>query len=790
MATTLKPFAHQAKSLKHADKSPIAFDCSDPGCVSADTEFLTPAGWKRIDAYTAGDRVAQFHPATREVEFVEPLAYIKKPCAEMIHIAPARGTSQRLSPEHRVLYYDEHGQHGVCSAAEYMTELHRVGPNHLKRKFACTFSVRSSERMPATDQALRLMVAVIADGHFGSKTLRCTIRLKKPRKIERLQRLLAQAGVSFNMRICAAAEGFFVFTFNAPWREKEFGEAWWRASQRQLEVVASELPHWDSNISQRGDAESVRFSTTVEASADFAQYAFAASKMPASLAGVARLDRLTVEYSVHAQSKDKFVGPGRKDCVFLAPNVEGFKYCFEVPSTFLLLRHNGHIFATGNTGKTAVRIWAVEKRIKRRQVKKALVLAPKTLLRAVWKDDFRRFAPNLRVVVSTAGEHEAAFKVPANVYVTNIDAVKWLAKQPKSFFAGFDELIIDESTAYKHHTSDRSKAIRKIAKYFKYRSCLTGTPNSNSITDVWHQVAILDDGKRLGPSFFAFRNAVCDVEQVGRSQHAVRWTDREGAEEVVFSLLSDIVVRHKLEDCTDIPPNHQYTVDFELGPRQRKAYEQMENHAIMELFGSPLEIAHARVQGKKLVPKDHVTAINAAAVATKLLQVASGAVYDNAGKYHVIDTERYAFVLDLVEQRKHSVVFFLWDHQRQLLAAEAEKRGLTFAVIDGSVRESERHDIVRAYQAGAYRTLFLHPKSAGHGLTLTRGTAAIWASPTVDAEFFNQGSRRVYRLSQKQKTETITVLAKGTREERVYHEILAPKQQRMKNLLDLFQGAC
>lgn len=789
MPVDLKPFAHQLKSLKHNDKTDIVFDCSDPGCVSADTEFLTPLGWKRIDAYVPGDQVAQFHPDEREIEFVTPLAYIKKPCAEMIHIAPARGTSQRLSPEHRVLYYEEDGQYDVCSAAEFMRDLHEVGPNHLKRKFSCTFSVRGTNGMQATDEILRLMVAVIADGHFGRKSARCVVRLKKERKIERLHRLLAQAGVQYSSRACASVEGFHVFTFTAPWREKEFGPTWWQATQAQLLVIADELPHWDSNIARRGDATSVRFSTTIEASADFAQYAFAAAKMPASLTYSVRPNRLLLEFSVHAQTEDKFVGPGRKESVFLAPNPEGYKYCFEVPSSFLLLRHNGYIFATGNTGKTAVRIWALMARIKKRKVRKALVVAPKSLLQAVWKQDIKKFAPHLRVIIATAGEHEAAYKVPADVYVTNTDAVKWLAKQPKKFFAEFDELIVDESTAFKHHTSQRSKAMAKIAGYFKYRSCLTGTPNSNSITDVWHQVKILDGGKRLGTSFYAFRQVVCDVEQVGRSQHALRWTDKEGAEEIVFSMLQDIVIRHKLEDCTDIPANHQYTVDFEMGPRQKQAYMQMEERAIMEIYGSLKEIAHAKMIGEKIKPKAHVTAINAAAVATKLLQVSSGAVYESPGKYHVIDTERYSFVLDLVEQRQHSVVFFLWDHQRNLLTEEAEKRGLTYAVIDGSVKESERYDIARGYQAGAFRVIFLHPKSAAHGLTLTRGTAAIWASPTVDAEFFNQGSRRVYRLTQTKKTETITVIAKGTREERVYNEILAPKQKRMANLLDLFTEA-
>jgi SNF2 family DNA or RNA helicase len=440
------------------------------------------------------------------------------------------------------------------------------------------------------------------------------------------------------------------------------------------------------------------------------------------------------------------------------------------------------------TGKTFVRIMAVAKRIKQRKVRKMLVLAPKTLLESVWAEDFKKFAPHLRVAVSTAGKHEKVFKEDADIYITNIDAVKWLAKQPKSFFAGFDELAVDESPAYKHHTSQRSKAISKISVHFKYRTCMTGTPNSNSITDVWHQVKILDGGKRLGPTFFGFRNAVCVPEQVGRSQHAIRWHDKEGAEEVVFGLLSDIVIRHKLEDCTDIPANHEYTLPFRMEGKHRKAYDQMAESAILEIYGTPVERAKAALANKKLIPKAHVTAINAAAVATKLLQIASGAVYEasNSDKYHLIDTARYEFVMDLVEQRKHSVVFFMWKHQRDLMVKEAEARGLTWAVIDGSTSQNERRDIVKRYQAGQYRTVFLHPQSAAHGLTLTRGTAAIWASPTANAEFFNQGSRRVYRISQKQKTETITVLAQDSYEERVYHEILTPKNGRMANLLDLF----
>lgn len=420
------------------------------------------------------------------------------------------------------------------------------------------------------------------------------------------------------------------------------------------------------------------------------------------------------------------------------------------------------------TGKTFVRIIGFAKR------RKAgggclLVLAPRSLLRSVWVNDIAKFAPSLRVSVADANNREAAFAEDADVYITNVDAVKWLAERKPAFFARFSELVVDESTAYKHHTSQRSKAAAKIAKHFKYRCCMTGTPNGNTITDIWHQVQILDEGKRLGFSFYKFRDAVCQPTQVGRSAQAIRWNDKEGAEEAVFGLLSDIVVRHKFEDCVDIPANHTYSLDYGLSPKQMRAYFEMEQTQMLTLKNSA----------------QSVLAINAAAVATKLLQISSGAVYDGTGGYMTVDTARYEMILDLVEQRKHSLCFFFWKHQRDALLKEAVKRGVTHAVIDGGTSDKEREEIVRGYQAGVYQVLFAHPKSAAHGLTLTKGTATIWSSPTYDLEVFKQGSKRQHRIGQTAKTETIVILAKGTIEEKVY-ELMEGKNKRMTNLLDLF----
>lgn len=428
------------------------------------------------------------------------------------------------------------------------------------------------------------------------------------------------------------------------------------------------------------------------------------------------------------------------------------------------------------TGKTGVVVWSVQTR-RKRGGGCALVLGPKSLLRSAWYNDFKKFAPELKVSIATALNRAEAFAEDADVYVTNHDAVKWLAQQPKGFFAKFDTLIIDESTAFKHATSQRSKAIAKIVKYFKHRRAMTATPNSRSITDVWHQAYLLDDGKRLGDSFFKFRNSVCTPIQVGRHAQAINWVDKDGAEEAVFGLLSDIVIRHKLDECADIPENHRYTMEYELPPAQRKAYDQMERDALLMLFPD-----------KAKSKKDGVviTAAHAAVVLNKLLQIASGAVYEVTDKYHLIDDGRYQMTMDLVEERVHPLVFFHWKHQRDALIAEATKRKLSYGLIDGSVSAAMRNVHVQKYQAGQLDVMFAHPMSAAHGLTLTRGRSTIWVSPTANAEHFEQGSKRQHRIGQQHKTEVITILAKDTYDERVYNEILMPKQKRMTNLLDLF----
>ena len=433
---------------------------------------------------------------------------------------------------------------------------------------------------------------------------------------------------------------------------------------------------------------------------------------------------------------------------------------------FILEKTRVHNWSEPGTGKTRASLDAISEARRASGGGRALVFAPKAILVPSWVNDCKTFTPHLRIAAAFAENRAKAFKDAPDVVVVNHDGIKWLEEHPEAL-KGFDLFFVDESTAFKNRTAQRSKAAYKVAKRFDVRVLMTGTPMPNGVLDVWHQALLVDDGERLGRSFFAFRNAVCEPKQVGPRPEMVDWTDKDGAQDAVADLLKDITVRFTLEN---IPGNRMYPVEFDLPPALRKQYDTMEAQALIELSSG-----------------ENVSAINAGAVLTKLLQIASGAVYGVEGKSHTLDDARAELIAELADQRKHTLIGFMWSHQRNGLLKALAARKLTTAVIDGSTSSKDVPRIVERFQNGELRVLLAHPQSASHGLTLTRATTTIWASPTYDAERFEQFNRRIYRTGQTQNTETILVQARDTIESRVYDR-LRGKLSKQLDLLGLIQG--
>jgi SNF2 family DNA or RNA helicase len=294
---------------------------------------------------------------------------------------------------------------------------------------------------------------------------------------------------------------------------------------------------------------------------------------------------------------------------------------------------------------------------------------------------------------------------------------------------------------------------------------MSGTPTPQGIIDIWSQIFMVDEGQRLGNSFYRFRNNTYTPEKKGAF---TTWKEKEGMAEAVADLIADITIRNRREDCMDLPPNHIVHRRISLSPTHMRKYQELKKRALVEL------------------ETGDVSAVNAAVLLTKLLQLASGAVYDEFGEPHLVSTDRYELIADLVDERDCTVVFFMWAHQRTWLEKEFAARGLSCEVIDGSVSSKKRESAVAKFQNGELRVILCQIQSAAHGITLTRGATTIFASLTYNAEYFEQAKARIDRGGQTRPTETILITAEGTVENELYSKLM-DKTFKMTNLLEILQ---
>ena len=402
---------------------------------------------------------------------------------------------------------------------------------------------------------------------------------------------------------------------------------------------------------------------------------------------------------------------------------------------------------------------------------KTLVIAPKTIMEAVWVEDAKEFYPDHNCEAFNRKYQKGTQYLRGlfdcnDIVVINHDAVKDIMTYTKgtNILEDYDRLIYDEFTAVKNRTAQRSKATEIFSRQFEFKTLMSGSPMPNGLLDIWHPAFILDQGQRLGHNFFSFRNAICQPVQKGNYKTFIEWEVLPGAIEEVGHMLRDITIRHELTEVIDMPDRVYRTIKLKMPKALRKQYEEMRATAMLQL------------------QTEDVTAVNAAVLANKLLQITSGSMYNNFGEQVKLHDDKYQVITQLVKERDHSLVFYQWGHQLAALETLMKKEKIKYGVINGSTIQTKRGQIVKDFQAGQYKTLLIQPAAAAHGLTLTRSTASIWASPTVNLEHFIQANYRDYRIGQDKRTEVIMLEYENTLEKAKYAS-LQKKENQQDNLL-------
>lgn len=349
------------KELLGISKSDLVIIGARSGCVDGETEFFTGTRWKKISEYEKGDLVLQADLQTKKATLVEPLEYIKAPCDKWYVFKTKYGIDMKLSAEHEMIYKTCRGNYTKATAEEIYNR-HINSTYGFNQTFPTCFDY-SGPGINLTDEQIKLMLAVMADGSFvkGCGTSRCIIHIKKPEKQAELRSILDSCGIHYNWYVRKSG-GYVDAAFLAPRKEKVFSEYWYSCNKHQLQLICDNVTKWDGSVSPKGGR---RFFTTVKESADFIQFAFSACGYKATIKTKDRRGRIrkvnskdyvtkSIDYTVIITNRTEIgIKSNTTKTCWIEPTTD-YKYCFTVPSHCLVLRRNGHVFVTGNSGKSSL----------------------------------------------------------------------------------------------------------------------------------------------------------------------------------------------------------------------------------------------------------------------------------------------------------------------------------------------------------------------------------------------------------------------------------------------------
>lgn len=405
------------------------------------------------------------------------------------------------------------------------------------------------------------------------------------------------------------------------------------------------------------------------------------------------------------------------------------------------------LFLEMGLGKTVSTLTAIDQLLNDYfDAERVLVIAPLRVADDTWAREISKWdhLGHLRIskVLGSADQRRRALKADADIWVINRENVEWLVGEYGSKWP-FDTVVIDEVSSFKNHQSKRFKALRRVRPFIKRLVGLTGTPAPNSLMDLWAPVYLLDQGERLGKTITGFRDRYFTPGQ--REGHIVyNWKQKKESEERIYEAIGDIAVSMKAEDWLELPERIDRTVTVQLTGKAAELYKKLEKELLLEYSDAD------------------VVAQTAAVLSNKLLQMASGAVYDEERGVKKIHDAKLDALEDIIEAAngKPVMVFYNFKHSLERIQKRFPQARILRKGKDGN-------EDIRAWNNDEIDLLLLHPKSAGHGLNLQESScqSVVWFDQIWSLEEDQQANARVHRQGQTRRVVIMRLVAEGTMDE-------------------------
>ena len=258
-------------------------------------------------------------------------------------------------------------------------------------------------------------------------------------------------------------------------------------------------------------------------------------------------------------------------------------------------------------------------------------------------------------------------------------------------------------------------------------------------------------------------------DKVMWQQARFRWLPKPTASDDVHEALQP-AIRYTKAECLDLPEVVYQTRQVPMTPQVAKYYKALKQQLQIEAAG------------------EQISAVNAAAAMSKLLQISGGAVYTDEKEVVEFDiAPRLQTLKEVLDETMRKVVVFVpFIHTIDIVTKFLNSEGISCSVIKGDVGAKSRADIIRQFQTQEKpRVLVIQPQSASHGVTLTAADTIVFWSPIVSVETYMQCVARIDRVGQTHKMTVVHLQA--TEVERKVYTMLQNKITNHQRLVDLYK---
>lgn len=395
-------------------------------------------------------------------------------------------------------------------------------------------------------------------------------------------------------------------------------------------------------------------------------------------------------------------------------------------------------------------------------VNRLLVIAPLKPAQTAWANECDKWAHLCHLTVTLAigkpEDRKAAINCDSDIVVINNENVKWFFQTFKHNH-DFDMLVIDELSKWKSSGGAGFKAMRPYIKDFGIRVGMTATPVAEDWTGLFAQLLLVDGGERLGRNKDRYLRQYfypTDYEQRN-------WELLPGRDKALSEKIADIV--HIMPDYKGaLPPcsiNHIY---LDMPAEAVTAYDTFKKDMVLDVDDVTVEVP------------------NMAVLTAKLQQIANGFLYVD-GETQTIHHEKQMKASRLIDHALMSNQSIVVVYQYQAELEWLKKRWPGTPVLNSKLKTNEFDAVLKDWQRGVQKIVFIHPKSAGHGLDGLQlgGARMLWLSPVWSRDLFEQTIGRLWRRGQKEAVRIDVLLSSNTVDDVIikaqeakaeYHELL------------------